>query len=44
MKNVYDFAKAYNQALEDDFIIEDEQINLTILWDKIYDESYAVAL
>ena len=44
MKNVNDFTKAYNQALEDNVITEDERINLTILWDKIYDESYTVSM
>ena len=44
MKNVEEFKKAYDLALEDKVITEDEAINLTVLWDKIYDDSYEIAM
>ena len=43
-KNVDHFTQVYNKALKNKVITDDEQINLTVLWDKIYDDSYEVAM
>ena len=44
IKNIDQFTDAYTKALEDNVITQDKHINLTVLWDKIYDESYKVAM
>ena len=35
---------ASTKALEDNVITQNEHMNLTVPWDKIYDESYKVAI
>ena len=44
MNNVDEFSKVYNTALADNIITNDEAVNLAVLWNKIYDDSYAVAM
>ena len=43
-KSVEHFTHVYNKALENNVLTDDEQINLTVLWDKIYNDSYEVAM
>ena len=38
------FEKAYNRAMEDKVITEEEYLELIDLWNRIYDESYKEAM
>lgn len=43
-KSIEQFTSAYNKALDDNIITQEQTTNLAILWDKIYDDSYSAAM